>query len=100
MASVKRKPTHRIYDPFNHILRHKFYDWTDSAKCKGTPLSAWFLKPGENHAPLESARKICRGCPVKKDCLAFAEANDIYYGVWGGLTPSERKKRILDKGQK
>jgi WhiB family transcriptional regulator, redox-sensing transcriptional regulator len=37
------------------------------------------------------ARKLCSRCPVKSECLTVALANDEQFGVWGGLSPNERK---------
>lgn len=41
------------------------------------------------------AKLICRGCPVRTECLADALDNNIEYGVWGGMT--ERERRALLK---
>lgn len=35
---------------------------------------------------------ICRGCPVRRQCLDFALANNIEHGVWGGAEPGERRR--------
>jgi hypothetical protein len=29
---------------------------------------------------------------VRKECLNFAVVNKLEYGVWGGLTPEERRE--------
>ena len=36
-------------------------------------------------------------CPVVAECLAFALAGNVGYGVWGGTTAAERYKlrRVL-----
>jgi hypothetical protein len=39
---------------------------------------------------LPIARLICGGCIHRKECLEYAKAQDIYHGIWGGLTPEER----------
>lgn len=36
------------------------------------------------------AAKLCDGCHVIDECLAFALANEEKYGVWGGTTPRQR----------
>ena len=39
------------------------------------------------------ARKVCRGCPVKRECLQFAMDNEMpgmRAGIWGGLTETQR----------
>lgn len=37
------------------------------------------------------AARICRGCPVRDGCKAWAIATQPAYGVWGGLTEKVRK---------
>lgn len=37
------------------------------------------------------AKRICRGCPVQRECLAEALDNRIEFGVWGGMTERERR---------
>ena len=50
------------------------------------------------------AKAICRKCEVQKECLTWALKNDEQYGVWGGLTTTERQnlmgKRLRGKGAK
>ena len=43
------------------------------------------------------AKKVCLACPVRKQCLDYALANDERFGIWGGL--SERERRKLKNGQ-
>jgi WhiB family redox-sensing transcriptional regulator len=37
------------------------------------------------------AKTVCRGCPVRTECLADALDNRVEFGVWGGLTERERR---------
>jgi WhiB family redox-sensing transcriptional regulator len=37
------------------------------------------------------AKRLCNRCPVKTECLTVALVNTETFGVWGGLTPNERK---------
>ena len=59
--------------------------WQTEAKCGGTKTSLFFDKDERE------AKKICRTCPVKADCLQDALVYD-YDGVWGGTTRRERRK--------
>ena len=38
------------------------------------------------------AKRICRECPVRKDCLLYALETPIDHGVWGGMTERERRR--------
>ena len=48
------------------------------------------------------AKKLCADCPIRLECLEYALAADEEYGVWGGLSPVERRqlKRNKKKGGK
>jgi hypothetical protein len=37
------------------------------------------------------AREICRRCEWQEECGDYAIRHDSGYGMWGGLTPEERK---------
>ncbi|MFD0635774.1 WhiB family transcriptional regulator [Catenulispora yoronensis] len=40
---------------------------------------------------VERAREICRTCPVKEPCAAFAVATRQAHGVWGGMSEHDRR---------
>jgi len=94
----KKKSAHRVYDPFNHDLSYRFTDWYDSAACHGEPISTFFLVPGDTKIQLDKARKICKLCPVRRDCLAFAVENKIFSGIWAGTSPLQRRRLVAGKG--
>lgn len=58
--------------------------WVEVAACSGQPQSLWFDRY------YDTARQICKPCPVKRECLEYAKAHRIEHGMWGGLTPRER----------
>jgi hypothetical protein len=35
------------------------------------------------------SKKVCKGCPVRKECAAYALQARLVHGVWGGLDPLE-----------
>ncbi|MGH3977463.1 MAG: WhiB family transcriptional regulator [Pseudonocardiaceae bacterium] len=49
--------------------------------CRTHDPDLWFA---EAPADLERAKQLCRGCPVRAECLAGALARRESYGVWGG----------------
>src|SRR5947209_10401127 len=61
-------------------------DWTTRAACKGTDPDELFVQG----AAQNRAKLICRGCPVRTECLADALDHRIEFGVWGGMTERER----------
>lgn len=62
------------------------------APCEGRDLL--FFPEGhesiQKAATLE-AKLICRGCPLKIMCGAYALASDQEFGIWGGLSYEERR---------
>ena len=65
-------------------------DWRRFALCAGHPdRAAWFADDPEE---ADRAVAVCRACPVKEPCLAFALATGETLGVWGGATPRERRR--------
>lgn len=83
--------------------------WRELAACAGRSQAQqnWFfagaleeekdLRVMEEH---DKARMICYAeCPVQTECLRFCMETDSLYGIWGGLTPSQRK-RHTDKLKK
>lgn len=67
--------------------------WEEHASCAGRDdlVTTFFPEVGGN-GNSTPAKAICRGCPVRIDCLDFALRHRIEHGVWGGKSPSERKK--------
>ncbi len=69
-------------------------DWRVHAACRGADPEIWFpVKSAASES--EQAARICRGCPVRAQCLHHALAFCEQYGVWGGL--NERELRALRK---
>lgn len=62
-------------------------DWTARAVCRETDPDTLFVQG----AAQNRAKLICRGCPVRTECLADALDNRIEFGVWGGMTERERR---------
>jgi WhiB family transcriptional regulator, redox-sensing transcriptional regulator len=50
------------------------------------PVSA----SGPSLDQVTQAKAICAGCPVRRQCLAFALDTRQDHGVWGGMSEEER----------
>ena len=57
------------------------------AKIENGDPDALFVQGAEQNV----AKRICRSCPVRYECLADALDNRIEFGVWGGMTERERR---------
>jgi WhiB family transcriptional regulator, redox-sensing transcriptional regulator len=64
-------------------------EWQDLALCAETDPELFFPEKGGGS---RDAKRICRQCPVRAECLEYALANDERVGVWGGLSVSERDR--------
>ena len=71
--------------------------WMANANCAGTSADLFFtplIEDGgtKNYSAklYAEARKVCSGCTVKAECLEWG-MSDIYYGMYGGLSPLERR---------
>lgn len=66
-------------------------DWRDRASCRDYDPELWFpASTGDSarHYPIAAA--ICRDCPVRIPCLEHALAIPEHYGMFGGLTETQR----------
>lgn len=39
-----------------------------------------------------TAKRICTGCPVRRECLAYALASGERWGIWGGASERDRRR--------
>lgn len=43
-------------------------------------------------SPAVEQKAVCASCLVREECLAYALAESITEGVWGGMTTRERRE--------
>ena len=71
------------------------WEWQLQGACRGHDPSLFFHPEGERgprRANREAAAKaVCGGCPVLLACRQHALAVREPYGIWGGLSESERE---------
>jgi WhiB family redox-sensing transcriptional regulator len=60
--------------------------WWDAAACRGRSDVDFFA------ADAAPAVAVCAACPVRRECGEWAVALNIKHGVFGGLTPGERRR--------
>jgi WhiB family redox-sensing transcriptional regulator len=70
-------------------------DWENLASCRNADSEIFFAPGGiQEHR----AKAVCRSCPVRWECLAYALRNRVEHGVWGGLTDRERRRLLNRSG--
>lgn len=73
--------------------------WGERALCYTHPEpDLWYPNAGEtvgeSGAELRAyaaPRAVCAGCPVWKECRAYALERQEPHGMWGGLSPRQRR---------
>lgn len=84
MVNVKRLP----------VPLMETYEWQYEGACMGVDSEVFFSPESERGAKRErreeAAKALCRRCPVIEKCREHALAVREPYGVWGGLSESER----------
>jgi hypothetical protein len=73
--------------------------WLDRAACfeAGLSVDDYFVSAG--YAISDEAINVCRGCPVRLDCLEHAYSLGIFSGYSGGMSPGQRRKMTLERAR-
>lgn len=66
-------------------------EWQDRAACRKVPVETFF-PPAEQEAT--GAKDVCLTCSVREECLEFAIQAGERFGIWGGMTPQERRSLV------
>lgn len=74
--------------------------WEDAAACRDHDATLFFgpnrFEPKQERLAREAAAKeVCSTCTVRSECLAYADDAGEMFGVWGGLSESDRRDRDL-----
>lgn len=70
-------------------------EWAEQARCRTCDPELWFSLTATGQ---RMARSLCLICPVRLECLSAYMSKELgvpeayRFGVFGGLTPSERKE--------
>lgn len=68
-------------------------DWRGRAACSRLDPDI-FYPVGDGAYACEMtgiAKQACLSCPVRAECLRQALETGEQYGIWGGMTPEERR---------
>ncbi|MET7867951.1 WhiB family transcriptional regulator [Micromonospora taraxaci] len=71
--------------------------WMSQANCQGTDPNEFYPEKGSNS---ELARKICKRCPVRLDCLEDALDRRERHGIWGGLSENQRTSLLRKRARR
>lgn len=75
--------------------------WMTAGACyaAGTAVAELFHPVGEGDDDYAAARRICDACPAIDDCRDYALTAREPFGMWGGLTPTERRAILRGKAR-
>ncbi len=67
-------------------------DWRHLSACLDVDPELFFAigSTGPALRQIEEARAVCHRCPVRAECLTWAMESGQDFGVWGGLSDTER----------
>ena len=66
--------------------------WHTQAACTTADTAIFYPAQGSGHKKdWAAAKAICDDCPVKQPCLQYAMRTKQEDGLWGGLTPTQRR---------
>lgn len=66
--------------------------WRTHAACLGADGDVFFIEGSRGRGGYKAAKAICAECYVTADCLDYALQHRLEEGVWGGLSPRERRR--------
>lgn len=69
-------------------------NWLDRAACREVDPEIFFPTGTGVLAERQvvRAKAVCQGCPVRSECLHWAQFHASGDGVWGGLDADERRE--------
>lgn len=75
-------------------------DWVIWAACRAVDPDLMYPDRQEV-GQTAAARAVCTRCPVRAQCLEYVMATESQvnrHGVWGGLTPDQRRELFAASG--
>lgn len=87
LNAVFKVARHNAQTDKNIIADTRDLHWRDNALCAQSNPELFFPEKGGSTRP---AKKICKACDVRAECLEDALSRDEHFGVAGGLSVRER----------
>lgn len=66
--------------------------WMKEANCRNMDVELFFLEEQTGRNYSDFAKEVCNTCDVSQQCLDYANKNMFDYGMFGGMSPNERKR--------
>lgn len=79
----------------------ELWEWQLQGSCRRADATLFFHPEGERGparlAREQAAKAICAACPVIRECARHALAAREPYGIWGGLSETDRDEVRLHR---
>ncbi|KAA9161342.1 WhiB family transcriptional regulator [Amycolatopsis acidicola] len=77
-------------------MKSDHVEWQHRAACRDEDPELFFpvSEMGPGARQVAQAKAVCARCPVRAECLSSALDAGLDYGIFGGLTGSERRKLV------
>lgn len=85
--------THSLHGPpgaLDDLVDVAALGWQNRALCAEVDPEIFF--PEQEERTAFHAKKVCKSCPVRTECLEYALNTGQEHGVWGGVCSKERQK--------
>lgn len=79
------------YLEYVKIVNSEYVNWRPKASCLGILSEQADFYDVREHYLKGLAKRYCNQCDARKECLYSALVTQEEYGLWGGLTPKQRK---------
>lgn len=84
-------------EPLNKFL-DKMLELEDNGQVRKCGDDFWSYTEQEN-LTADDAEELCYGCPLLKLCYDYAVADEISWGVWGGIDFSPEDDTLFTLGE-
>jgi hypothetical protein len=78
--------TEQLYLKLGEAIRER-----GATPCQESDPDLFYAGTDEIARGWQDAVKLCKTCPVRRECAEYAVSADELFGVWGGLTANQRK---------
>ena len=77
----------------------KLPEWIADAPCSQADPELFFPEAHESRANVALAKRVCASCPVRQECLEWALDSGEKFGIYGGLTSTQRRKVLRQRAK-
>ena len=77
----------------------KLPEWIADAPCSQADPELFFPDAHESRANVALAKRVCAACPVRQECLEWALDRGEKFGIYGGLTSTQRREVLRQRAK-